>query len=110
LTVFVYDAAGQLAAEYSTQIETESPKVSYLTTDHLGSPRIATDAGGGAISRRDFTAFGEEVVTAQRTGSRNSKCPAKRQRSSFISFVFNRYFPTFKGVRLGRLFSLSELI
>lgn len=65
-------ASLELAAEYSTQIETTSPKVSYLTTDHLGSPRIVTNAAGGVISRKDFTAFGEEVFTAQRvSGERN---------------------------------------
>ena len=38
-TVFVYDAGGALAAEYSTQVETADPQTSYLTTDNLGSPR-----------------------------------------------------------------------
>ena len=65
-TIFVYDAAGKLVAEYSNQINS-NPQVSYLTQDNLGSPRITTDANGNTISRRDFHPFGEEVFTAQRT-------------------------------------------
>jgi RHS repeat-associated protein len=116
LTVFVYDAAGQLVAEYSTQIETASPKVSYLTTDHLGSPRIATDAGGGVISRRDFTAFGEEVVTAQRTGGttgngydtpnvRQDYTGYQKDLESGLEFAQARYYNT----RHGRFTSVDPL-
>ncbi len=65
VTIFVYDAAGKLVAEYST-IQSQDPKVSYTTADHLGSPRILTDENGATISRRDFHPFGEEVFTAER--------------------------------------------
>lgn len=60
VTVFVYDAAGKSIAEYSTQIS-EDAKVSYTTSDHLGSPRILTDENGTIISRRDFHPFGEKI-------------------------------------------------
>ena len=66
VTVFVYNASGQLVAEYSTEIS-QDPKVSYTTADHLGSPRILTDENGATISRRDFHPFGEEVFTSERT-------------------------------------------
>lgn len=59
-TVFVYDGGGVLAAEYSTKHNSE-PTISYLTTDHLGSPRVVTDKSGNVISRRDFMPFGEEI-------------------------------------------------
>jgi len=59
-TIFVYDAGGALAAEYSTQTP-QNPTTSYLTTDHLGSPRVITDKQGNVISRRDFMPFGEEI-------------------------------------------------
>ena len=55
-----------MIAEYSGEVAAE-PRVSYLTTDHLGSPRVVTDERGSVASRRDFTAFGEESFTAQRT-------------------------------------------
>ncbi|QYO68001.1 hypothetical protein [Leptolyngbya sp. 7M] len=46
-------------AEYSTQVEPQTTaKTSYLTNDHLGSPRITTDQFGQTISRRDFMPFG----------------------------------------------------
>lgn len=61
-TIFVYDAGGALAAEYSTVVEPPTTaKTSYLTTDHLGSPRVITDGSGQVISRRDFMPFGEEL-------------------------------------------------
>ncbi|MEP6703940.1 MAG: hypothetical protein ABJB34_03965, partial [Acidobacteriota bacterium] len=62
VTIFVYDASGQLAAEYSSAAASVSQaKVSYLTADHLGSPRIITDQYGRVSSRKDFAAFGDEI-------------------------------------------------
>ncbi|GIU81251.1 MAG: RHS repeat-associated core domain-containing protein [Acidobacteria bacterium] len=67
-TIFVYDAFGKLTAEYSTQVAPSSEaKVSYLTSDHLGSPRVLTEQSGKVYSRRDFMPFGEEIRTPQRT-------------------------------------------
>ncbi len=51
---------------YSTQ-QSATPQVSYLTQDHLGSPRIITDNVGKVIARKDFNAFGDETASAQRT-------------------------------------------
>ena len=70
-TVFVYDAGGALAAEYSTATPTANPTTSYLTTDHLGTPRVITDSSGQVIARRDFMPFGEELGAGvgQRTES-----------------------------------------
>ena len=60
-TIFVYNGAGQMVAEYATQISS-TLQVSYLTMDHLGSPRIITDGGGAVIARHDYTAFGSDVA------------------------------------------------
>jgi uncharacterized protein RhaS with RHS repeats len=68
VTMFVYSAGGQLVAEYST-VQTQDPKVSYTTADHLGSPRILTDENGATISRRDFRPFGEEISTPDRSAN-----------------------------------------
>jgi RHS repeat-associated protein len=66
-TIFVYDASGKLVEEYSTAVEAPSTaKVSYLTSDHLGSPRITTDQNGAIIARHDYQPFGEEIATSQR--------------------------------------------
>ncbi|HMO82385.1 MAG TPA: RHS repeat-associated core domain-containing protein [Pyrinomonadaceae bacterium] len=62
-TVYVYDIDGKVIAEYSTQLS-HTPQVSYLTHDHLGSPRILTDENGNTISRRDFRPYGEEIIRA----------------------------------------------
>lgn len=64
-TIFVYDAGGKSIAEYSTIVESQAAaKTSYLTNDHLGSPRITTDGVGQVISRRDFPPYGEEIARA----------------------------------------------
>ena len=65
---FVYGASSKLVAEYST-VGSPTAQTSYLTTDHLGSPRVITDQSGTVTSRRDFHPFGEEIFTAQRTAA-----------------------------------------
>lgn len=65
-TIFVYDASGKLVAEYATTVEpAATAQVSYLTNDHLGSPRMTTDKDGRVFSRRDFMPFGEEITSTQ---------------------------------------------
>jgi RHS repeat-associated protein len=59
-TIFVYNAGGEIVAEYST-VQANNPTVSYTATDPLGSPRVITDKSGNVISRRDFMPFGEEL-------------------------------------------------
>lgn len=54
-----YNAAGELAAEYGGPAQT--PGTRYLTTDHLGSTRLVTDASGNVLSRHDYLPFGEEI-------------------------------------------------
>ncbi len=69
VTIFVYDVAGKLIQEHSTIVESvNDAKVAYLTNDHLGSPRINTDANGAVTARHDYHPFGEEISTTQRTG------------------------------------------
>jgi RHS repeat-associated protein len=106
-TIFVYDASGKLVAEYSNQTETE-PKVSYLTTDHLGSPRIITGGNGEVLSRKDFAAFGDEIVSPQRTGgpSGNGYDPPgvrqdytgyQKDEESGLEYAQARYYNTLHG-------------
>jgi RHS repeat-associated protein len=68
-TTYVYDAGGNLAAEYSSQPPTMPCQTCYLTTDHLGSTRVITDQNGNAVSRHDFLPFGEELATSNRTAA-----------------------------------------
>jgi len=61
-TIFVYDASGQLAAEYTINVPTPSdPTISYLTNDAIGSVRVSTNSFGDVKARRDFLPFGEEL-------------------------------------------------
>ena len=100
VTIFVYNAGGQLVAEYSTQIETANAQVSYLTTDHLGSSRIITGEHGAVSSRKDFAPFGEETVTEQRISALGYNPPKARQdftgyekdEESGLQFAQARYF------------------
>ncbi|MBV9269268.1 MAG: hypothetical protein JO061_24070 [Acidobacteriaceae bacterium] len=65
-TVYVYDAAGQLAAEYSSAAAgTVLCTTCYLSTDYLGSTRLVTDASGNVISRHAFLPFGQEIAGNQ---------------------------------------------
>jgi RHS repeat-associated protein len=68
-TVYVYDAAGQLAAEYT--VGWTPPPAScttcYLTADHLGSGRVLTDTTG-IRERHDYAPFGRELYAG--TGPR----------------------------------------
>jgi RHS repeat-associated protein len=59
-TVYVCDADGEVAAEYSN---TPPPKVGtlYLTADHLGSTRLETNELGAAVAYHDYLPFGEEI-------------------------------------------------
>ena len=65
ITIFACDTTGEVIAEYSTKLAA-TPQVSYMTQDHLGSPRVMTDENGNVTNRKDFMAFGDEVVSAQR--------------------------------------------
>ncbi|RMH32324.1 MAG: RHS repeat protein, partial [Acidobacteria bacterium] len=100
-TIFVYDAFGKLIAEYSTQVaQPTEAKVSYLMSDHLGSPRVLTEQSGKVYSRRDFMPFGEEIRTLQRTEQLGYGADAVRQKftgyerdsESGLDFAQARYF------------------
>jgi YD repeat-containing protein len=63
-TVFVYNAFGQLVAEYAHAEQAAAGGTSYLTTDHLGSTRLVTDGGRQMKARSDYLPFGEEISSA----------------------------------------------
>ncbi|MFN6965286.1 MAG: RHS repeat domain-containing protein, partial [Pyrinomonadaceae bacterium] len=109
-TVFVYDAGAKLIAEYSTVVApVENAKVAYLTADHLGSPRINTDATGNVIARHDYMPFGEEIYTAQRAHGLGYTADSVRQKftgyerddEADLDFAQARYHNR----NLGRFFS-----
>jgi RHS repeat-associated protein len=89
-TTFVYDAAGDLAAEYSSQAPPQQTSTtSYLTYDHLGSPRVITNQQGQVTSRRDFMPFGEELgvgVGGRTTDLKYSPTNADNIRQRFTGY------------------------
>jgi len=114
-TIFVYDAAGNLVAEYSTVVApANDAKVAYLTNDHLGSPRINTDRDGNVIARHDYHPFGEEIITSQRTSGlsyaddtvRKQFTGYERDGESGLDFAQARYF----GSSFGRFTSPDDFL
>jgi len=61
-TVYVYDAFGQMAAEYSSGAA-GNPQCNtcYVSWDHLGSTRLVTNESAQVIARHDYFPFGEEM-------------------------------------------------
>ena len=64
----VYDAFGQLVAEYGMQPE-GTGGMKWIQQDHQGSVRTVTNANGFVIARTDHQAFGEDIPIG--TGLRN---------------------------------------
>lgn len=56
----IYDAFGQLVAEYGVASEGMGG-VKYVQQDHQGSVRTVTNSNGFVISRTDHQAFGEAI-------------------------------------------------
>jgi hypothetical protein len=71
-TTYVYDASGQLAAEYATPSTVSScgTATCYVTVDHLGSTRMVTDSTGKVATRYDYLPFGGELLAG--TGGRTT--------------------------------------
>ena len=65
-TVYVYNALGQLAAEYDNS-SSSATGTSYLFTDMLGSVRTITNASGNVIECYDYLPFGR-ILSASDNG------------------------------------------
>jgi RHS repeat-associated protein len=59
-TIYVYDAMGQLAAEYATVAPGPSG-THYVIQDALGSTRLVLDGSGNTLAYDDYMPFGEQV-------------------------------------------------
>ncbi|QOY90653.1 RHS repeat domain-containing protein [Paludibaculum fermentans] len=64
-TYYVYDAAGQLAAEYGSSVAASGRQ--YLTVDALGSTRVVTDQNKTVVpgQRHDYMPFGGSLLSTQ---------------------------------------------
>ncbi|MCX6611625.1 MAG: putative toxin [Acidobacteria bacterium] len=102
-TVYVYEASGELAAEYGGSATTSGPE--FLTGDHLGSVRLVTDGAGAVKQRRDYGPFGEELETASRTailgygtgGQRHRFTGKERDLETGLDYFGARYLASSQG-------------
>ncbi len=105
-TIFVYDASSKIVAEYSTALAS-TPQVSYLTQDHLGSPRVTTNELAVVTNRKDFAAFGDEVASSERvSGNKYTSTPDELRKDytgyekdteSGLEFAQARYYAPIHG-------------
>ncbi|MDI1240474.1 MAG: RHS repeat-associated core domain-containing protein [bacterium] len=104
-TIFVYDAGGKLIGEYSTIVQpSQDAKTQYLTADHLGTPRINTDAVGTVASRSDYMPYGEEITTGRSSGQgyvvddvRQGFTGYERDGETDLDYAQARYFASGQG-------------
>jgi len=104
-TVFVYNAGGQLIAEY-TSGPPQGSGTSYLTNDHLGSTRVVMKADG-TVARHDYLPFGEEIqagVGGRTTGLgyvadtvRQKFTQKERDNESGLDYYLARYYASPQG-------------
>jgi RHS repeat-associated protein len=106
-TVFVYNAVGQLVAEYTSGVA-QPNGTSYLTTDHVGSTRLVTDSSGVVKARHDYMPFGEEVPSSQGVrgsvsgyaaldGTRQRFTSKERDVESGLDYFLARYYSSAQG-------------
>lgn len=106
-TIFVYDATGKLVAEYTNTTPAHNG-TQYLTADHLGSPRIVTDATGNVKGRHDYLPYGEEIgagVGGRMTSQGYSQFDGVRQKfggherdaETSLDYMKARYFSSAQG-------------
>jgi hypothetical protein len=88
-TIWVYDAFGQLAAEYSTNL-TMTQGVYDRTTDHLGSTRIVANQSAAVVQRRDFFPFGEAIPADSSHEGRGGQFPISSNSAGAIEAVATR--------------------
>jgi RHS repeat-associated protein len=109
-TIFVYEASGRLAAEYTINVPApEIPVISYFTEDALDSPRVITTSFGDVKARRDFYPFGEETYSGvgPRTTAQSYSASADDTRIKFatyqrdnetgLDFAQSRYYSSMHG-------------
>ena len=103
---YIYGAKGLVALiEPSTGVQ-------YETADHLGTPRVITNAGAGVVSRHDYMPFGDELgsgVGGRTTGMGFSVSDGVRQKFTSkerdVEIGLDYFEARFYGYAQGRFFS-----
>ena len=91
-TYYVYDIAGNLAAEYGTSSNSNPPPPAtlYPFTDMLGSVRAVTDANGAVIECYDYLPFGR-MLSASDNSRTDAACHPSSPDSSFDSKTSQKF-------------------
>ncbi len=115
-TVYVYDAFGQLAAEYSSKaLAAGSGGRFFITQDHLGSTRLVTKQDKKFAECRDFFPFGERIASGQNGRSlgcygggavKQQFTGKERDPESSLDYFGARYY----SARLGRFTGVDPLL
>jgi RHS repeat-associated protein len=115
-TIFVYNVAGQLIAEYSDPVPAREGGTKYVTADHLGSTRVVSGSDQSVKARRDYLPFGEEIgVIGGRTtaigysvndSTRQRFTSKERDTESGLDYFGMRYY----GSTRGRFTSVDPLL
>jgi RHS repeat-associated protein len=95
-TTLVYDPQGQLAQEYGGTIPASETGTRYLTTDHLGSTRVMTNASQAVMQTYDYLPFGEEFVQSSDT-NRVRFTGKERDAETGLDYFGARYFSGLQG-------------
>ena len=107
-TLFVYNVAGQLIAEYTSPDQATASGTSYLTSDTLGSTRVVTNASGVVKARYDYLPYGEEIGASigGRSGvagyggadtTRQKYTAKERDAESGLDYFLARYYSSAQG-------------
>ena len=88
-TVYVYNALGQLAAEYDNN-PTPATGTSYLFTDMLGSVRTITNASGTVTECYDYLPFGR-ILSASDNGRSAAGCHPSAPDTNLTSVVDEKF-------------------
>lgn len=102
ITVYVYDAAGRLVAEYGGA-PPQTSGTSYVTRDTLGSTRIITGQNPNDVrGRYDYLPFGEELYVGRSNygGSNDVKqrfASKERDEETGLDYVGARYYASTHG-------------
>jgi len=81
VTTYVYDASGELVAEYGAPTDTGT---TYVSTDHLGSTRLL-QRSAGSLQHYDYLPFGEDLPSG--VGGRDSTYASGMYPASGPDFV-----------------------
>lgn len=105
---YLYDLSGKLIGEYDENGQTikeyvhldgvpvaqlEESKITYLHTDHLATPRKATDEAGDVVWQWDSEAFGNKLPTANNGITINLRFPGQYYDSETgLYYNYYRYY------------------